>query len=119
MLSAVFFICIVNDNTDNMEREKKMTKKKLKNAFMNAEKHEQLTEEEADELLSNTNIQNISCVFDDIKEFAINELDSIGVEDWLYKYIDIQRFGEDMCITEDKDRLYRLECSGRIVAALN
>ncbi len=88
----------------------------LKQAWLNAESHEQLTEEEADELLVNTNIESISCVFDDFDDLALNELDSIGVEEWLYEYIDIQRFGEDR-YNADKDRLYRLKCSGRIVAA--
>lgn len=81
--------------------------------WMNSDCHEQLTEEEARELAEKSDFEQISCVFDNVKELAENDLDSHGVEDWLISYIDLEKLGSD--ILPQDDRCYQLDCSGRIV----
>ena len=85
--------------------------------WMGSDSHEHLTKEEAEELAENTDFEQISCVFDSVSDFGRSELqDSIGVENWIIEYMDLERFGQDTI--DGDDRCYILS-SGRVVCKEN
>ena len=71
-----------------------------------------LTEYEAQECVD-IGIKEVNGVYDDVEEFGKGQLENYGVEDWLFDFIDCEKYGKYV-LNYDGDGIHELN-SGRVV----
>lgn len=99
-----------DEDSDDFEDDKKVFD------LLERFKDDKLSKDEAQEMVEYSCIvepNNWNVIYDGPEDFARNELDSIGVEDWVLQYFDFKRFAEDV-INRDGEAL--ILSSGRIAA---